>query len=325
MSQDTNNYLENFEEMRAAVLRKLYETHKEKIEEKKKKRAVELQQKVLRATAAKKVGEKKGETQQIIKETVVQTSTTSYAASGKLTIKKELKIIISTRLPTTKRSFYHILNLHSIYKKIEIEELAKVLQVLKSDNIDLIVLEDNNDPEFDTKEWVMAIRGFELEKKLKASPILILKKEDKGLYDSFFIKDKSIISLNLLKENFEEDFKKKIPPIFNKNKHYYFISKSILVEWEDEIVTYYFLDNINMDEAIEFNKYIENPSVISRMKECFSININLYYCAKAPAMTIGSLISMHKNYDTVVFYLIMKDTPVNEALSKFNDININIL
>lgn len=313
------NYQESFEEQRAAILRKLYETHKEKIEIKKKVKAAEFQQRVLKTAAAggavvaKKVESKENFT------------TSMHSASGQVAIKKELKILLGIRLPTTKRTFLHILSMYAVYKKIECDTIPEIFGQIKLGNIDLIVLEENNDPDFDTKIIIELIRKNELEKDLINIPILILKKEDKGIYDKFILKDKSLISINILQDKFQEEFKKKIVPIFTKKKEFYFIAPFIQVEWEDEIVTLYFNNDINIDDAVKLKSFLDNEKNIKRFKECFSININLYYCSKAPAMAISLLVDLHKKYDTVVFYLIMKDTPVNEALSQFDDLNINIL
>lgn len=321
-----NNYQDSFEAQRSAILKKLYETHKEKVEEKKKKAAMELQAKFKnKYTQKKKSSAAAGSSAEPAKEKEESYSSQSFSASGKMAVNRKINILSVIFMPTTKRIFYQVLNNLALYSKTETSKIADIIQLVKHGNLDLIILEESdNYDESNTYDLYNNIRDIEIENNLNSCPIMVLKKTEIGIYDTEISSEKSIFSINLMQENIIDEMKKKIVPVINKNL-YYNISRNIQVEWSDEVVTIYFTNNLSMDDAIKLKKYLSTEEIITKLKNAFSININLYSCEKMPAIAIGLLLNLHKTYEMVVFYLTMKETQVNEALSQFDDLNINIL
>lgn len=322
------NNKNSFEAQREAILKKLYETHKEKVAEKKKKAAMELQSKFKNTYQKKKTKSKPVSTASSTSKPVekeVSSKSQSYAASGKLSVNRKINILTIIFMPTTKRIFYQTFSNIAMYSKNESIKIPDIIQIVKFSQLDLIILEESDDyDDSNTFELYNTIRNIEIENNLKSTPILILKKHDQGIFDSDITIEKSIFSINLMQPNVIEEFKKKVAPVIN-NYYYFNIARTIQTEWCDQVVTFYFTDNLSMDDAVGLKKYLNDEKVIEQLKNAFSININLYACEKMPAMAIGLLLNLHKTYEMVVFFLTMKETEVNEALSQFEDLNVNIL
>lgn len=252
---EIQDFQNDFEAQRAAMLRKLEETHAEKVAEQKKKRSAELQRQMLRS---KKFEVKKKPKKEKEKESpaAVSSVSTTFRASGQMLIKKQLDILCTFKLPTTKRTFYSMLKNYTMYKKVESDNLNSTIQRVANHNFDLIVLEETNDPYIETNEIIDSIRNVEIEKEVNNVPILVLKKDVDGIYDNFIAREKSVVSLNLMGADFDKEFKNKIAPIFNNNRTYFSVSRAIQVEWEEEISTIYFTNDINMDDAVNLKKFL---------------------------------------------------------------------